>query len=315
MSGPASSPIVVAGEALVDLIVGDDLRVSAHLGGGPFTTARTIARLGQPAAFLGRLSTDAFGRGLADALRADGVAVHESLRTDLPTTLAAVAVDAAGVAQYQFYAAGTSAPELDPPRRDAGLPDVMYALHLGGLGLVFEPSATTLLDLLEQLSAETIVCLDPNSRPHAIGDLADHRRVIGRAVGRADTVKLSDEDADVLAPGRAPEETAAELLTAGPALVVLTQGAGGAIALTEAGRLELAAPQVTVVDTVGAGDAFSGALLADLRRRNLVRRDLADLGRVRGSLSLAISVAAEVCRREGADPPYLSELQAAVRPD
>ena len=53
--------IVVAGEALMDLFVAPDGSVSANPGAGPYNTARTIARLGQPAAFLGRISNDRLG--------------------------------------------------------------------------------------------------------------------------------------------------------------------------------------------------------------------------------------------------------------
>ena len=56
--------IVVAGEALIDLIVAPDGSVAANPGGGPYNTARTIARLGQPVTFLGRISSDRFGRDL-----------------------------------------------------------------------------------------------------------------------------------------------------------------------------------------------------------------------------------------------------------
>ena len=67
--------IVVAGEALVDLVVAPDGGVAAHLGGGPFNVSRTIARLGQPVTYLGALSTDRFGRQLRSMLQEDGVAL------------------------------------------------------------------------------------------------------------------------------------------------------------------------------------------------------------------------------------------------
>lgn len=306
--GVSGAPIVVAGEALIDMIVGDGMTVTAHQGGGPFNAARTIARLGQPAVFLGRLSRDAFGSGLREALAADGVAVSDDLITDLPTTLAVVTLDDAGVARYAFYSAGTSAPALDAGQVAAALPAAPHSLHVGGLGLVFEPSATTLLDLMQKLRASALISLDPNSRPHAIADIGEHRRVIWTAVGCADIVKFSDEDARILAPGADPEATARELLTRGPTLVILTRGAAGALALVRDGQREVSAPPVAVVDTVGAGDALSGALLADVRRRGLSRDELGSIEAVRDSVEFAVSVAAEVCTRAGADPPYLNEL-------
>ena len=106
------SRIVVAGEALIDLIVAADGRLSAIPGGGPYNTARTIARLGGDVAFLGRLSSDRFGRTLRAALAADGVRLDLVSATDDPTTLAVAELDAHGTASYRFYVDGTSAPGL-----------------------------------------------------------------------------------------------------------------------------------------------------------------------------------------------------------
>ncbi len=302
------APIVVVGEALVDLILGPDLAVDAHLGGGPFNAARTIARLGQPTAFLGPLSRDAFGDSLRAALEADGVAVDPALLTDLPTTLAMVVLDDAGAAEYQFHSAGTSAPALDARMREVAFPLHAHSVHVGGLGLVFEPSATTILELLNASRGAELVSLDPNFRPHAIPDLDEHRHVVRTAAEYADIVKISDQDAEILEPGQDPEATARGLLARGPTLVVLTRGAEGALVLTRAGEISVPAPRVEVTDTVGAGDAFSGALLADIRRRRLGREDLADLPTIREVVAFAVRVAGIVCTRSGADPPYLSEV-------
>ena len=90
--------IVVAGEALIDLLVHPDGRLAATPGGGPFNTARTIARLGGEVAFLGCLSTDRFGGELRDALASDGVDLALAATTDAPTTLAVAELDGHGAA-------------------------------------------------------------------------------------------------------------------------------------------------------------------------------------------------------------------------
>ena len=108
-------PILVAGEALVDLIITPDGAIEAIHGGGPFNVARTIARLGQPTGFLGLLSDDAFGRARwRSSLAADGVDLVGAPPTELPTTLALAEIDPEGAASYRFYADGTSAPGLTP---------------------------------------------------------------------------------------------------------------------------------------------------------------------------------------------------------
>ena len=101
--------ILVCGEALVDVIQHDDGTLTAAAGGSPYNTARTIARLGQPAAFVGPLSTDRFGRMLRDAMAADGVDLNHAPQTGEPTTLALAEIGPDGSAHYSFYTTGTSA--------------------------------------------------------------------------------------------------------------------------------------------------------------------------------------------------------------
>src|SRR3954449_2972991 len=114
--------IVVTGEALVDLVLGRDDALTAHPGGGPYNVARTIGRLEQPVAYLGRLSADRFGSRLRRELEADGVDLSAGVGTDAPTTLALAELDESGAATYRFYAEGTSAPGLTPEDADAAFP-------------------------------------------------------------------------------------------------------------------------------------------------------------------------------------------------
>ena len=86
--------ILVGGEALVDLVLSDGDEVGAHLGGGPFNCARTLGRLEQPVAYLGRISTDRFGLRLRAQLEANGVGLEAVVETEDPTTLALAELDA-----------------------------------------------------------------------------------------------------------------------------------------------------------------------------------------------------------------------------
>src|SRR3954462_13669293 len=104
--GSAPMTILVGGEALYDLVVGEGEALAAHPGGGPFNAARTIGRLDQPVAFLGRLSRDRFGARMRSLLEADGVLLDSAVPTDDPTTLALADVDEEGVARYAFYTEG-----------------------------------------------------------------------------------------------------------------------------------------------------------------------------------------------------------------
>jgi fructokinase len=298
--------IVVAGEALIDLVAGPDGTLHAHPGGGPFNTARAVARLAQHAAFLGRLSTDRFGGELAALLARDGVSLDAVVRTEDPTTLALAEVDADGAARYRFYDQGTSAPGLQPAEALAALPAAATALHVGSLGLHLQPIATALEALVERASGRAIVAVDPNVRPAALSDPAAFRARLERLLGRADVLKLSEDDLAWLAPGAEPGAAVRSLL--GAARVgVLTRGAAGALVVTASGARAVPAPAVDVVDTIGAGDAFGGALLAWWAMHDLGRDALGDLDAVLEATAFACRVAALTCARAGASPPTLAE--------
>ncbi|HEY4097449.1 MAG TPA: carbohydrate kinase [Baekduia sp.] len=294
--------IVVAGEALIDLVpAGEGGMLSAHAGGGPFNVARAAARLGAPVSFLGRLSTDRFGVTLRAALAADGVGLATAVATDAPTTLAVAEVGADGAADYRFYADGTSAPGLTHEDLARVLPNAMATLCVGTLGLVFEPSATALEHAVARVGAGVLVAVDPNVRPAAITDPAAFRARLDRIMARADLVKASADDLAWLRPGLDP---VAAMQTIPARLRIITLGGDGALIVPATGDpIPIAAPHVDVVDTIGAGDAFLGALLADLTQAGL-----ADLERAIKATTFACRVAALTCTRAGADPPRRSDL-------
>jgi fructokinase len=301
--------IVVGGEALFDLVLGQTDRLEAHPGGGPFNTARTLGRLEQPVGYLGRLSSDRFGTRLRSLLVEDGVSDATVIATDEPTTLALAELDAQGGAQYRFYAAGTSAAGLLPETAVAALPADVEMLHVGTLGLVLEPTALAMEAVVKRLHGRALIALDPNIRPTIVADPAAYRARLQRLLARTDLVKLSEEDAEWLEPDLPPVEAARALLDAGPAAAVLTRGSAGAVALTRAGDSEVPAPPVRVADTIGAGDAFGGGLLAWWRRAGLGREDLGDLDALTEATRFAVLVAARTVERPGASPPRLTELE------
>jgi fructokinase len=300
--------IVVAGEALVDLIVHPDGRVVPVAGGGPYNSARAIARLGVPCAWIGGLSTDRFGQMLAAHLAADGVSVALAQRSDRPTTLALAELDEQGAASYRFYVEGTSAPALEAAPLAGGLPAGTRALHAGTLGFVLEPMATTLEQLVALIPDDMILMVDPNCRPSITADPEAYRARLGRVLARADVIKVSAEDLAYLHPGVPLADALAWLVGDGRRVVLLTDG-GRSVSVHVAGTAHVVpVPPVHVVDTVGAGDTFGGAFLACIVHDGLGRRDLGNAEAVLRATGFGVRASGMACERAGADPPTLAEL-------
>lgn len=300
--------IVVAGESLVDRIVGADGSTTDLPGGGPFNTARTVARLAVPVAFLGCLSSDRSGAILRAVLVADGVDLSLAVTTVAPTTMALAEIDAQGSAVYQIETAGTSAPNLLADAVRAALATRPVALHVGTLGLVLEPMATALADGVARCAPETLVMVDPNCRPAVVTDRSGYLARLHRILRRADLVKASRDDLDYLWPDVPVVVAVRHVLAAGPQAVLVTDGPRPVSCHTRRFTFNLSVPPVAVVDTVGAGDAFGGAFIARWIERGFGRDELSDESALRDAIRLAIDVAGLTCLRPGADPPHRSEL-------
>jgi len=297
-------PIVVGGEALIDLVPHAD-QLAAHPGGGPYNTARTLARLEQDVHYLGCLSDDGFGATLRAHLEEDGVRLDTVVPTTKPTTLALAEVDSVGGASYRFYTDGTSAPSVTPEAALAALPADVDFLHVGTLGLIMQPVASALQAVVEAVADRALVMVDPNCRPTFIPDRDAYRDSLDKTLRHAHVVKVSGDDLEYLTPGLGVAE-AARALGAGVALVTL--GGDGALVVTREDEFTVAAPKITVVDTIGAGDAFGGGFLAYWARAGLTREALEDRDAVRAATTFACVVAARTCERAGASPPRYSDL-------
>ena len=301
--------ILVAGEALYDLVVqGDSDDLNGHPGGGAFNTARTIGRLEQPVAYLGRVSEDRFGQRMVDLLVEDGVDLSAVIRTNDPTTLALAEVDDDGVARYRFYERGTSATGLETEAALGAVPDGVGYLHVGTLALTLEPVATATEAVVERLSGQALITFDPNIRPWVITDPEVYRARVRRVLAHSHVLKVSEEDLDWLYPDLPAVEAIREMLAIGPTVGLLTRGPNGALVVTRTAEVAVPAPRAKVVDTIGAGDAFGGGFLAWWSERALTHEDLGTIDLTVEATAFACLVAARTCSRPGANPPHRSEL-------
>ncbi|MCB5907229.1 carbohydrate kinase family protein [Streptomyces pinistramenti] len=335
--------IVVAGEALIDLVPGpQDPLPGAGLpallprrGGGPYNTAVALGRLGSDTAFCSRVSADTFGEALLDGLRTAGVRTCLVQRGDEPTTLALADISPDGSAGYGFYAEGTADRLFALPPT---LPDEARALSLGTCSLVLEPGASAYEALLRREAGRGVfTALDPNIRAGLITDPAAYRARFRSWLPYVTLLKLSEEDALWLAGGEEQQgpgpaaraagsgssdaggadaagviaAAAGEWLAAGPAAVVLTRGGDGLSVLTPDGEVTVPGERVEVVDTIGAGDTVNAALLHRLAAHDALSHTAVTSlrpGDWRDILGFAARAAAVTCSRAGAEPPYAAEL-------
>lgn len=317
--------IVVAGEALIDLVPEDTgplAPLAPRRGGGPYNTAIALGRLGTPTTFLSRVSADAYGEALLDGLREAGVSTALVQRGSEPTTLAAATVGEDGSASYTFYVEGTADRLFTAPD---GLPAQARAVSFGTCSLVLEPGASAYESVLREASERGLLtALDPNIRIPLIADHAAHRKRFASWLPHVGLLKLSEEDARWLAEGE-PTQAIAEWLAAGVRVVILTHGADGLTAFTRNVRNDLNVsrdadhgivhvPAVTgaVADTIGAGDTVNAALLRWLDTRDALAFDALDALTAadwRSALTFAARAAAITCSRPGCNPPYAHELR------
>lgn len=291
--------IVSCGEALVDVL--PDGR--AVPGGGPMNVAVAAARLGVESAFVGRISSDEHGARIRAHLEASGVLLGACQQGDEPTARAVVEMAPGPV--FRFEGEGTADASMTSVDLSALGPGPKI-VHGGTLGIFRGSTATVLAELIA--GHDGLVTFDPNVRPQII-ELFGREVWNGfaqRWIDRADLVKASDEDLDWM--GVSPEQ----LIERGAAIVLRTLGADGAeIHLADGTRRQVEAPAVEVIDSVGAGDSFIGAVLCQLVERHVT--DRAALVALDGDawvdiVGFAVKVAAVTVARPGADPPRRSEL-------
>ncbi len=301
--------ITVTGEALIDIIVDPAGNVTSVVGGAPLNTARTIARLGIPVDFLGGVSTDAFGGRIMRLLEDDGVGYALGDRVEAPTTLAIAQIDAHGAATYRFMMEGTSAAAVTPDLALAHVGPQCPTLHVGTLALVLQPLADAVRSVVAASPDDRLVMVDPNCRPSVMTSSDVFDRTLAAVLERADVVKVSGDDLAFMFPDLAPAAAAQRLQRSSGALVLFTDGPNSVHVISGDEDVILEVPRVTVVDTVGAGDSFSGGFLAQWAMRGLGREDLGNLDEVLSAARFGISVAGITCQRAGADPPHIQEIE------
>lgn len=292
------------GEALVDLVP------EPVVGGAPLNVAVAAARLGTPTAFLGRTSSDPYGRQIRAALEDAGVDLR-LVQTGSEPTLRAV-VDHGPPVTYRFEGVDTADEFLDETSL-ALLGPGNHVLHACGLGLFRGVASTRYLDLATSHSG--VVSVDPNPRPLAIDDRDAWRRRLDAWLQCSAIFRATEEDLDFIEPGTDPEEFMRRVVDGGCVVGVLGREDGTNVILTDRLSVDIPLFPTAVVDTVGAGDTFVGAFLSGVIAAT--GGDRAELGALdedgwRRIGCFAAAAASITCSRAGARPPTHAEVQSVL---
>lgn len=290
--------MLCAGEALTDMIDQGDEQWVSRVGGSTWNVARALAVLGEPTAFAGAISLDRFGDALWTASEAVGLDTRLLQRVDRSPLLAVV--ERGEPPRYFFIGDDSADLHFEPELFPAGWADGLRWAHFGGISLARAPLAGKLVALARRLKAYGVkISYDPNFR-----NLMDERYTptLEAMASLADLVKVSDDDLRGLFPGLGLDEALARLRAFNPTgYCLLTRGGQGASLFRGGQRCNALAPDVAVVDTVGAGDASAAGLLHSLARHS---------GRsLQSHLHAALAAGSAACLQSGATPPPPAAMQ------
>ncbi|GAA4766886.1 carbohydrate kinase family protein [Microbacterium gilvum] len=295
--------VLVIGESVIDIVRRADGAVEEVVGGSPANVALGLARLGVRVRFHTALARDAHGERVGRHLTAAGVEVVVASWSLGATSTALAQIGADGAARYTFDVDWSLPTEPDPGGA--------AIIHVGSISAFLDPGALVVEQTVSTADQDTLITLDPNIRAALLPDRADAVARFQRLAALADIVKLSDEDAAWLYPGEREEVVVRRLLARGPRLVALTRGSSGALLASRGGNRLVSAPSVRVRDTVGAGDTFMAALIAQVVRGPSVLDEL-DPHALDAIGTFAVTAAAITVQRAGADVPTEGEVRQAL---
>lgn len=291
------SQIIGLGEVLWDVFPD-----GPRFGGAPANFACSAAGVGGNAVHVSIVSAvgnDSLGEKALEEFRKRNVDVTRVAQLDLQTGQVLVQLDAQGQASYQFLedTAWDNVPWTTGLQTLAAKAD---AVCFGTLGQRSVVSRETIRQFLESAPEGCLRILDINLRPPHWTDA-----VILESLPLANVLKLNNDElpivASLLSLQGSEEELMRQLLRKfSLRLVALTRGSMGSLLLSRTGeRSELPSQEIRVVDTVGAGDAFTAALTVGL----LKKKPLAEVH------TWADRVAAFVCTQAGATPEFSDEFR------
>ena len=266
-----------------------------------------LGNLGIRSALLTHLGVDDRGARVAAHLQSVGVELWPGSIVSETTSTATARLDTQGVATYSFDLRWSIPAPVDLNH--------LAAVHIGSIGAILEPGSRVVRDVFESAPPNTLRSYDPNIRPGIMGSQKQVLETFEDLAHQAHIVKLSDEDASWLYPGRPLDKVARTMISSGAAVVAITRGSNGCLISSSGVQIEHPANAVTVADTIGAGDAFMSGMLFAVLTANLVPTVLTGFvgNRELSFVSKVALASAEVAvSRAGAAPPTRPELRRAM---
>jgi 2-dehydro-3-deoxygluconokinase len=236
-----------------------------HIGGAESNVAIGVARLGRPAAWIGRVGDDGVGRRVLRELRAEGVELLATVDPVARTGLMLKETPVAGSTRVSYYRSGSAGSRLRPEDLDLDAVRAAGVLHVTGITLALSETAASAVSLAVDtaVSAGVPVSFDVNHRA-SLWTGRDPAGAYREVAARAAVVFAGDDEAALLVGPGTPEELASRLSELGPAQAVVKLGERGCAARIDGAVYTADAVPITAVDTVGAGDAFVAGYLAGL---------------------------------------------------
>jgi 2-dehydro-3-deoxygluconokinase len=267
-----TADLVTLGETMVLLAspeigrLRDMTSLRLSIGGSESNVAICASRLGQSAAWIGRVGNDEFGQMILAILRREGVDVSASV-TDPSASTAIMLKErrTAEVVRVSYYRKGYAGSRLGPQDLDEELIGSARVLHVTGitLGLSATARAAAYAAVETARAGGALISFDFNYR--AALWTRDEAAAEFRAMSsRADLIFAGEDELAILDGQASPVEAARKLTGGSDRQVVIKRGALGAICVTRDGFYEQPAFAVRAIDSVGAGDAFVAGYLAGL---------------------------------------------------
>ena len=285
--------VIGIGEALWDM-----LPEGKKLGGAPANFAYHACQFGLEGMAVSAIGQDSLGEEIVEALEAHHLPYHLD-RVEYPTGTVQVTLDQQGVPQYEIKT-DVAWDNIPYTKELAALAADCKAVCFGSLAQRNAVSRESIGLFLQAVPKDCLKVFDINLRQDFY-----NREVLEDSFRRCDILKINDEELVVISrmfelPGLSLEEKCRSLIkTYNLQMLILTCGVNGSYVFYEGGMSFLDTPKVTVADTVGAGDSFTGAFVGSLLNGKTVPE----------AHETAVKVSAYVCTQSGAMPEVPDTLK------